>query len=173
MEVCIGKVVRTKGLKGHIVVYFFVDSIKPCENDVLFFEKQNHKLGPYQIELINQYKVIEDKKYYLLKLKEINSIEDALLVKNHFLIKQIDRLPENIYLREDLLESKVFVLDGRELGRVVDIVRVKKGYILLIVQSSTQEEIYIPFVKEVVNKVDTLNKVILLSKIEGVIPENL
>lgn len=174
MEVCIGKVIRTKGLKGHIVVYFFIDRLRPSEGDILFFEKQNHKFGPYQVELINQYKVIEeDKKYYLLKLKEINSIEEALLIKSYFLIKQIDELPENIYLREDLLESKVFILDGKELGQVRDIIRVKKDYILLIVETLTKEEIFIPFIKEIVNRVDKLNKVILLNKVDGVIPESL
>ncbi len=174
MEVCIGRVLRTKGLKGHIVVYFFVDKLKCEVGDILYLERQNNRFGPYKVESLSLYKLSEDKKYYTLKFLEVNSIDEASLLKNFFLIKQLNTLPEDVYVKSDLLNSQVIFANGKEIGKVIDIIRVKTNYTLLLVSNaSTKEEFLVPFIKQVITKVDILNKKIILSEIDSIIPENL
>ena len=49
MGVRIGKVIRTKGIKGEVLAYFYSEKIIPKIGDFLFFEKFSNKIGPFKI----------------------------------------------------------------------------------------------------------------------------
>ncbi|MCX7910961.1 MAG: ribosome maturation factor RimM [Endomicrobia bacterium] len=173
MEVYIGKVLRTKGLKGHLIINFFITQHGCEKNEILFFEKFNTSYGPYSIESLNFYKSKKGKELYILKLKEINSIEEGSLLKGCFIVKNFENLPEFIFLKKDIIDCKVILHDKNLIiGKVIDIIKIKSNYSgLLVLTKKNREEIIIPFIKEVILKVDTQNKQIFVDSLEGVLEE--
>ncbi|MEN3013921.1 MAG: ribosome maturation factor RimM [Endomicrobiia bacterium] len=168
MEVCIGKVLRTKGLKGEIIVKFFITN-HTCKNqDILFFEKAQNIYGPYQVEYLSLYKYKKEKKFYVLKLKEINSLQESLLLRGSFIIKNFEYLPEYIFFKKDIVNSEVILKEKNlTIGRVVDIIKIKDNYNVLSVMSYKNKEIIIPFIKEVVLQVDVQNRIIFVDSLDG------
>lgn len=175
MEVYIGKVKDTKGLKGELLIFFLTKSLYCQQGDDLFFEnlQRNIKLGPYKVESVKKYKIKEQREFYLLKLNEINTIDQALLLKNCYIVKQYDVLPENVFLRSDLIRCRIIVENSTNcIGVVEDIVNVKPDYKLLLVKKlGSKEEIFIPFIKTVISKIDVKNKLIIVRQIDGIVTE--
>ncbi len=170
MEISIGKVLRTKGLDGSLIVNFFSDKLVCRSGDILFFEKQTNKYGPYNVV---ENKFYNDKKVYILNLKEITSLKEAEILKSAYIIKDYKFLPKNIFIKEDLINSKVVVKNyNNVLGRIIDVIRLKDNYYLLLVkQFNNKEEFYIPFIKEVVSFVDIVQKIVYLNSIDGITDE--
>jgi len=169
VKVSVGKVVRTKGIKGELIVYFFTEKLY-CENsDIVFFENINgDTLCSSKIEKIFYYKTVNEKKLYVMKLAEINSIEEAKKLKSCHIVKEYESLPENVYIKSDIIGADVVLKDDNKIiGKSVNVMDVKPDYKILIVKKEN-EEIFIPFIKEVVYKVDTINKQIVVNKIDGI-----
>lgn len=171
MEIYIGRVLRTKGLKGELIVYFFSEKLICKQDDFLFFENPvlNKKLGPYQVENVISYKFKKGKKIFILKLKEINHIDQAETLRSCYIGCDITALPENFYLNKDLLYSKVVLKDSNIiLGKIVDIITANENYKLLLVRTKRREEIFIPFIRPVIDKVDVENKKVIVNRIDGI-----
>lgn len=170
MEISVGKVLRTKGLDGSLVVTFFSNKILCNSGDILFFEKLSTKYGPYHVVKNEFYKFYSDKKVYILNLKEISSLKEAEVLKSAYIIKNYKFLPENIFIKGDLINSQVVVKNyNNVLGRIVDVIRVKDNYYLLSIKPfNTYEELYIPFIKEIVSFVDLAQKVVYVNSVDGI-----
>lgn len=173
MEVCIGRVLKPRGLKGELVVYFLITKHNSKEGDFLLFDKMGEVFGPYEVEYIKFYKYLREKSLYLLKLKEINSIEDSLLLKGSFIIKDFEKLPDSIFFKTNIIGCSVLLKDKEIIiGKVKDIIRVKEDYnILLVTTRKSKEEIFIPFTKEVISKIELQKKYIFVDSLEGFLEE--
>lgn len=172
MEVCIGKVVRTRGLRGELIIYFLITKHDCKKGDLLFFDNKSNVFGPYEVEYLNFYKSLKEKSLHVLKLKEINSIEEGSLLKGCFIIKNFEHIPDSIFFKADIIGSKIVLKDKNLIiGKVRDIIRVKEDYNILLVKTRKKEEIFIPFTKEVVFKVDPQRKRIFVDSLEGVLEE--
>jgi 16S rRNA processing protein RimM len=171
VEVYIGKVFRTKGIKGEILTYFYSDKLIPKEGEFLFFERFGDKIGPFKIVKNIFYKFYKNREIFILKLESIDSLDEAEKLKSTFIVKEFEVLPEGIFLKKDLLNSQVWVeKQNRFIGRVVDVINVKAGYNLLMVKSKkSKEEFFIPFIKEVISNVDIENKKIFVNLIDGIV----
>lgn len=169
MKVSVGKVVRTKGIKGELIIYFFTQKLCCNESDIVFFENFNtDTFGPYKIEKISYYKTVNETKLYVIKLDMIDCIEDAKKLKNWYIVKEYERLPENVYIKSDIIGIDVILKENNKIiGKSVSLVDVKPGYKILIVRKD-KEDIFIPFIKEVIHKIDIFNKQIIVNKIDGV-----
>lgn len=169
MEIIIGKVLRTKNLDGSLVIYLFSDKLLCQKDDILFFEKQFQKFGPYNVTNNQFYKFYNNQKIYILKLKEIDSFEKAKSLRSAYIIKNYDFLPENIFIKNDLIKSKVVIKDSNKIiGEIVDAIRVKNNYYLLLVKSFHKGEIFIPFIKEIIHSVNVSEKFVYVNLIDGV-----
>lgn len=163
----IGKVIRTKGLKGEIITFFYFSKIIPVKNDVLFFEKNYTLFGPYNIEQLKLYK----KNFYLLKLQEINKISESEKIVSSIIGKSFDKIPENIILTDDIIGCKVIIASEVEknFGIVSEVIKIPNKYSLLVVKNVySKEEFYIPFIKEIVKIVDTKQKIIYVNPVNGI-----
>lgn len=170
MEVCIGKVLKTKGLKGELVVYFSISKHNSKRGDFLFFDNKNEIIGPYRIEYLNFYKISKERSLYILKLEEINSIEDSYKLKGCFIIKDFDVLPTSIFYKKDIIGCNVILKNKNlNIGEVVDIIEVKENYRLLLVSMKNKEEIFIPFTKEFIYKIDVSEKIIFVDSTEEIL----
>ncbi len=162
----IGQIVNTNGLKGLL-------KIKPLTDNITRFEALETVYIQKSGGLIE--KKIEEVKYLknmvLLKLEGINDINEAEKYKNMYLkIKREDAepMPENSYLIVDMLKCDVYTEENELIGKMVDIFSTGSNDVY-VVKNSEGKEILLPAIKDVIKKVDILNKKIIINLMDGLI----
>lgn len=114
----IAQVLKPQGIKGEIKLKPFTDDIARFSNLAHIFINKKGQYIKYNVESGRTYK-----QFAYLKLKEINSIEEAETIRNAFIY--IDRenaakLPEGYDYIEDIIGCVVYD-DETELGVVKEI----------------------------------------------------
>ncbi len=162
----VGQIVNTFGIKGQVKVVPFTDDINRFEElKEIYIEKKN-ELKLFQIEKVNY-----SKNVVLLKLKGIDSIEEANKYRNCYI--KIDRkdarkLPEGTYFIVDLLGLDVYTDENKLLGKVDDIYNTGSNDIY-VVKDEMGKQILLPAIKDVLKQVDLDNGKITVHIIEGLI----
>lgn len=108
----------------------------------------------------------------LLKLADINSIDDAETLRNTLVQIHPDdaiALPDNEYYIHELINCEVSTLEGRVLGRITDVMRGVANDVYVI--GKGKEEILIPAIKDVIREVNLDIQKITISPTPGLIPE--
>lgn len=151
----IGQIVNTFGIKGQVKIVPFTDDItRYDELKEIYVEKKN-ELKLFQIEQVN-YK----KNMVILKLKGIETVEEAEKLRNCYL--KIDRkdakeLPKDTYFIVDLLGLDVYTDEGKLLGKVDDIYNAGSSDIY-VVKDELGKQILLPAIKDVLKEVDLENQ---------------
>ena len=115
----IGQIVNTNGLKGVVKVKPFTDDIKEFETFESIYVQKKAELVEFKIEGVRY-----AKNMVFLKLKGIDTIEEAEKLRNFYIKVERDALPEleeNSYYIVDLLECEVVTVEGKYLGKMEDI----------------------------------------------------
>ena len=149
----IGKYVNTHGIKGEIRI------ISNFSRKDLIFKPNvciyiNNK--EYIIESYRQHKI-----YDMVKLKDINNINDIEHLKNSYVYVNKDIIDCD-YLIEDLVDYKVMYLDNEYI-----IIRIdeNKKYKIIVLSNNCM----IPFIDEFIDNIDSNNKIIYLKNVGGLI----
>ena len=157
-----GKIINTHGINGVVKADSWCDSPEILASLEKVFILENDKMKKYRIEDASIFK-----RFVLLRLTGVNTVEDA------------DKLREKIlYLERDdleLEEGEVFIADliglpvidadsGVEYGKITDVINAGASDIYVI--DTPNGEAMMPAVKEYVVKVDLENGV-LVRPIEG------
>lgn len=155
--VLIGQVLKPHGIKGEIRVLSFSDfpeRFKVLKNVYLSL---GEKLEIFSVESARYHK-----KFILLKLKNIDKIEDVedwrgaeILIRE----EEIYRKDENFYYFHELIGLPCFIEDGKFLGKVTGFEKVKEKANLVIEEENGLEH-SIPFVKKFV-EVERGKKIII------------
>ena len=162
----IGQIVNTFGIKGQVKIVPFTDDItRYDELKEIYVEKKN-ELKLFQIEQVN-YK----KNMVILKLKGIETVEEAEKLRNCYL--KIDRkdakeLPKDTYFIVDLLGLDVYTDEGKLLGKVDDIYNAGSSDIYVI-KDELGKQILLPAIKDVLKEVDLENQKIIVHLIKGLV----
>lgn len=162
----IGQIVNTFGIKGQVKIVPFTDDItRYDELKEIYVEKKN-ELKLFQIEQVN-YK----KNMVILKLKGIETVEEAEKLRNCYL--KIDRkdakeLPKDTYFIVDLLGLDVYTDEGKLLGKVDDIYNAGSSDIY-VVKDELGKQILLPAIKDVLKEVDLENQKIIVHLIKGLV----
>lgn len=162
----IGQIVNTNGLKGVVKVKPFTDDIKEFETFENIYVQAKAELVEYKIESVRY-----AKNMVFLKLKGIDTIEEAESLRNFYIKVERDALPEleeNTYYIVDLLECEVVTIDGENLGKMDDIFNTGSNDIY-VVKNEEGKQILLPAIKEVIKDVDIPNKKITVKLMEGLI----
>lgn len=110
----------------------------------------------------------------LLKLKDINSINEAEDLRGaRVLIRPCDAmpLPENEYYIHDLIGCTVVTEDGTKLGTLMSVMQGVANDVYVIKSApNTKEEILLPAVRQIIQKVDIEARTIQVSLIPGLLP---
>lgn len=162
----IGQIVNTNGLKGVVKVKPFTDDITKFERLGTIYIDKNGSLAEFTIE-----KVRYNKNMVMLKLKGIDSIEEAESLKNFYIkINRQDEeeLPEDSYYIVDLLKCEVLTEEGTFLGNIVDIFPTGSNDVY-VVKNEEGKEILLPAIGEVIKKVDIKNRKITVKLLNGLI----
>lgn len=162
----IGQIVNTNGLNGGIKIKPFTDDIKRFSKiDTIYIDKKG-ELVEFTIE-----KVWYNKNMVMLKVKGIDSIEEAEKYRNFYVkVKrnQNEKLPKNIYYIVDILDCEVFLENNTLLGKVVDVFATGSNDVY-VVKNEQGKDILLPAISEVVKKVDIKNKKITVKLLDGLL----
>ena len=161
----IGQIVNTSGLKGVIKVKPFTDDITKFNKLKTIYIEIEKKLKSFEIE-----KVYFNKNMVFLKLKGIDTVEQAETFRNYYIkIERTDeKLEEDSYYVVDIEGCKVYT-DGQEfLGEVVEVFSTGSNDVY-VVKSEDVKQILLPAIKDVIKQVDINNKKIIVHLLEGLV----
>ncbi len=160
----IGRIVNTHGVKGEM-------RGKPSTDDIKRFEKlkevylEGRELKSYEIESVRYHK-----DFVLLRLKGVETMTDAELLKNQVIkINRKDSLPlgEDEYYMADLYNLKVETEEQRVLGILTDILVTGSNDVYVVTDKVNNKEILIPAIKQCIKKVDIANQLMVVHLLEG------
>lgn len=150
----IGKVTTTHGIRGEIKVLNMSDYERFKIGDHVFIHDR-----PYTIAGARPHKG-----HLIVKLEGIDTMNDALLLKDYEIFSK-DRIHDDGYHYEDIVDLEVWILNGEKIGQVKAIREVPQGSILEVQLSS--KVVLIPFVDAFVKKIE--HDKIYIEPIEGLL----
>ena len=162
----VGQIVNTFGIKGEIKVTPFTNDIRRFDDLKKVYVKTRKESKLYNVENARYHKNM-----VLLKLKGINTPEEAEMLRNAFL--EVDRedaipLEEGTYFIADLLGLEVYTDEGKLLGRVEDIYNTGSKDIYVI-KDELGKQVLLPGIDEVIKEVDLNNGKIIVHLIPGLV----
>lgn len=156
-QVIIGKIVAPHGVRGDI-------RILPLTEKPEQFLKLNYLLldNGQQLRIVN---VRFHKKMILASAEEITSMNEAELLRGKnvsIFSEDLPPLEEGRFYVSDLLGLKVSLEDGKELGRLKDIISTGNNDVYVI-EVPGGKDILLPALKIYVKKIDLNEKLIVVS----------
>lgn len=166
-KVIVGKIVNTCGLKGEVKVINSSDFISERykKNNVLMVV--NEEKGVNKEVTVASFR--ENDKFIYLKFKEVNSIEEAELLKECFLMvngDELKKINEDTFYYYELLNMEVYY-NGNKIG-IISEVNDNGAQDLIRIKGETVN-VLVPFVDEFIESVDSANKKICLRNLEGLL----
>jgi 16S rRNA processing protein RimM len=164
--IIIGKVVSTQGNKGEVNVLPLTDSIDRFKNlDNVFLRSKKSQT------ILNVEKIRKRKDTVILKLKDIENIEEAKMIVGSFLEverKNAVKLPKETYFIFEIIGLEVYDENNIFLGKVENVISTGSNDVY-VVKSKDKEELFIPAIREVVNNVNLEKKRITIKMLDGLI----
>ncbi len=162
----IGKVVSTQGNKGEVNVLPLTDSIDRFKNlDNVFLRNKNSQT------ILNVEKIRIRKDAVILKLKDIENIEEAKMIVGSFLEverKNAVKLPKDTYFIYEIIGLEVYTENNIFLGKVENVISTGSNDVY-VVKIKDKEELFIPAIREVVKNVNLEKKRITINMVDGLI----
>ena len=162
----IGKVVSTQGNKGEVNVLSFTDSIERFKNlDNVFLRNKNSQT------ILNVEKIRIKKDTVILKLKDIENLEEAKMIVGSFLEverKNAVKLSKDTYFIFEIIGLEVYSENNIFLGKVENIISTGSNDVY-VVGRKDKEELFIPAIHNVVKNIDLEKKRITINMVDGLI----
>lgn len=160
MDIYIGKIVNTHGIKGEIRILSDIDYKKDIFKigNTLYIGKHKTPL------IIKTYRV--HKNFDMVTFNDINDINEVLKYKGENVYINKNEIKIDGYFDEELIGLEVYTY--KLIGVVKEI---RKGYQDLLVIEGNKEYL-IPKIEPFINKIDIEDKKIYINSIEGLIDEN-
>ena len=162
----VGQIVNTFGIKGFVKVYPYVNDVTRFNNLKYVYAKSKKEEKKLEIEEVKY-----QKNMVLLKFKGVETVEKAEKLRNNYLeIDRSDAIPleEGEFFIADLIGLKVFLDTGEELGILEDIYNTGSKDIY-VVKDKLCKSYLLPYIDEVIKKIDLDNSKIIVHIIEGLI----
>lgn len=164
--ITIGKVVSTQGNKGEVNILPLTDSTNRFKNLVTVFLRNNTSQTTLNIE-----KIRIKENTVILKLKDIESIEEAKIIVGSFLEverKNAVKLPKDTYFIFEIIGLEVYTENNIFLGKVENVISTGSNDVY-IVKGKNKKELFIPAIREVVKNVNIEKKRITINMVDGLI----
>ncbi|MDE2059496.1 MAG: 16S rRNA processing protein RimM [candidate division NC10 bacterium] len=162
----LGKTVKAWGLNGELKVQPYADSIAIAAGSAtVYLRRAGGDLVEYGVERIRQAGPA-----WIVQLQGVQTVEQAeRLVDCELLISRsaAPTLPEGTYYHVDLMGLRVVTEEGRELGRIVEILETGANDVYVV--HGEDSEWLLPATREVVRRVDLAGGIMLVHLLEGMI----
>lgn len=161
-SILIGKIVNTHGIKGEMKVYPYTDDIENLTTlKQVFLDEALTKM-----QTISTCRV--QKNMLLMKLKEINTVEEAQMLRdqNLYILKE-ESLEEDTYYIEDLIGLEVIDMKNETVIGTITYVFQPGANDVYEVETPNKEHIYLPAIKQVVKNIDLKNNKMYVEMMEG------
>ena len=161
----VGQVVNTYGIKGFVKVNPLVDDNKQFKSFKTLYIQEKNNVKEMQVE-----EVKFSKNLVLIKFKEIETIEQAEILRNIYIqAKRSDiKLEKGAYFIVDLIGLEVYTEEGELLGILKEVLQPGANDVY-VVEDKAKNEILLPVIPEVVKQVDIEGKKIVVKLLEGLI----
>lgn len=162
----IGQIVNTFGVKGMVKVKPFTDDINRFDKLKKVYIKSNNIKQKYEIEQVKYHKDM-----VLIKLKGIENLEQADLLRNSYLMinrEEEKPLEEGNYYIVDMIGLEVYTEKGKNLGKLEDIFNTGSNDIY-VVKNDLGKQILLPAISDVIKQIDLENKKIIVHLIPGLV----
>ena len=162
----VGQIVNTNGLKGLLKINPFTDDITRFEKLKTIFIEHKKELLEFEIESVRY-----QKKQVLLKLKGIDTIEEAEKYREDYLKinrNKEEKLPEDTYYIVDLIGLDIYTENGELLGKLDDVFSTGSNDVY-VVKNSEGKQILLPAISDVIKNIDLEQKKIVVNLIEGLL----
>ena len=160
----IGQIVNTFGIKGMVKIKPFTDDINKFDKFKKIYIKKENTKKEYQIEEVKYHKQM-----VLMKLKGINTPEEADLLRGSYLIinrEDEEPLEQGTYYMVDLLGSEVYTDEDVLLGKLEDIYNTGSNDIY-VVKDELGKQVLLPAISDVIKNIDIKNKKITVHIVSG------
>lgn len=162
-----GEIVATHGLLGEVRVYPWSDSPEfLCEFHRFYLDKNG-------TNCIEAERVRTNKTMVLLKIKGVDSVEDAMRLRGKTLYLNRDDCPDGDgWFVQDLLGARVFDVDtGECYGAVTDVLKTGANDVYEVSTEGKAKK-YVPVIPHVVLRVDVDAERIEIRPLEGLFDED-
>ena len=164
--IVIGKVVSTQGNKGEVNILPLTNSIDRFKNlDSVFLRNKNSQT------ILNIEKIRIKKDTVIIKLKNIENIEEAKMIVGSFLEverKNAVKLPKDTYFIFEIIGLEVYTENNIFLGKIENVISTGNNDVY-IVKGENKKELFIPAIREVVKNVNLEKKRITIKMVDGLI----
>lgn len=162
----VGLISNAHGIKGEVKVYPLTDNIKRFSKLKYVFLKVKDEYKKIDVEGV---KYLKD--FAVLKLSNIENMNEALKLKNEYLY--IDRenavkLPKDSYFITDLIGMDVSTTEGEFLGKITSVFPTGSNDVYEV-KADNGKTALLPAIKDVIIEVDIENKKMLVKLLEGLI----
>ncbi|MGP4040321.1 ribosome maturation factor RimM [Gracilibacillus sp. D59] len=163
----VGKIVNTHGIKGEVKVVRITDFEERFEIGTTLWikEKEEEKLKPVTIDGHRVHKNFD-----LLHFEGFNNINDVEHFKESLLVINTDQLTEleaNEFYYHEIIGCEVETTEGELIGKVKEILSPGANDVWVVKQKG--KEYLIPYIEDVVKKVDIENQKIKIEPMEGLL----
>lgn len=165
MEINVGKIVNTHGVKGEVKILtasdFASERFKPGKVLMIPFKEEKVTLT------IKSYRT--HKNFHMVSFEGLNNINDVEKYKGLDVFQDIENedivLDEHEYFYSDIIGCTVY--DGaREIGTVKEIFETGANDVWVV---QGEKEYLIPYIEDVVKSIDIDHKKIIIEPIEGLL----
>ena len=153
-QIEVGKYVNIFGIKGEIKIFPYVEYFEDLKQFTI--RGKEYKIS----------KMRRNKNVYIVKLKEIDDINDIENLKGSMItINESDKPepPEGEYYKEDLIGFDVITDEGKNLGQLDDIFNTGANDIYQV------GKILLPGIEEVIKEINPKKRQIIVHIIKGLI----
>lgn len=165
----VGKIVNTHGIKGEVRVVsktdFADERYKPGNHLYLFMPDAQE---PIQLTVESHRK---HKNFDLLTFKGYPNVNDVEPMKGGVLKiteEQQGELEENEFYFHEIIGCLVFTTHGEEIGKIREILTPGANDVW-VVKGKGGKDILIPYIEQIVKKVDVKEKIVLIEPMEGLL----
>ncbi|GAA0228795.1 ribosome maturation factor RimM [Metaclostridioides mangenotii] len=160
----IGQIVNTQGLKGEVKIYPLTDDINRFDDlDKFYLDKDLQK--EWEVE-----KVRYKGKMVIMKIKAIDSIEDAERLRNKFICvgrESTRELDEDEFFIADMIGIDAFTVDGDRLGVLREVLQYSANDVYVI--EGDGKEYLIPAILKFVPEINMAERKMIIDPIKGMI----
>lgn len=155
-----GKIVNTHALKGEIKVYSYTDNVQ----NILSLKEVYVSDIRYEVE-----KSRYSNNMFTFKLKGVDSIDAAEAMVNLNILRRVDPSEyeeENTYFIKDLLNTKVYLDSGEELGVLTEVFQTGANDVYEVTKQDGKT-ILLPAIESVIKEINLKENKIIVHLMEG------